>query len=224
MYRTHRTHKNLLDKDASYVTIGDPYIDPNRTIPPRWKEKQFVVQHKPALKQSGYFEEFKYQPEEYKEMESYLKSQPQDRRKNGFGSHDATRRGEFTSTIRTEQYRETLKQELRVHEKQRDPESERKVMAIAAEREMGRTFTEGLTETRHLYDIGKKQVTEFDPRSSRDTFYVMRKDRPKRLGAHTTSSQAVGDGAWDHKYTKPEFGPIPYVKNFYDRSHLQIEG
>jgi hypothetical protein len=51
------------------------------------------------------FAKVTYASEPYSEMERYTKTQPLDSRKKGFGSKDASRRGEFTSYIRTEQYR-----------------------------------------------------------------------------------------------------------------------
>eukprot|EP00638_Chattonella_subsalsa_P005604 CAMPEP_0117752794 /NCGR_PEP_ID=MMETSP0947-20121206/11836_1 /TAXON_ID=44440 /ORGANISM="Chattonella subsalsa, Strain CCMP2191" /LENGTH=213 /DNA_ID=CAMNT_0005571541 /DNA_START=114 /DNA_END=755 /DNA_ORIENTATION=+ len=208
----------------SYITTGDPYIDPNRGIPPRWKEQQFKVKHHPHSDNSGMFAKKEYAPEPYKEIENFRKSQPFEGRKLGFGSKDASKRGEFTATIRTEQYRETLKKEMRMIEGNRDPATETTALEQARKREMDRTFPEGLQETKRLFDIGRGNVTDFDPKQSRDTFYTMRKDRPKRMGHHATASAIIGGGAWDHEYSKPEFGPIPYVKNFYDKSHLGTDG
>jgi len=222
MYKTHQIHKNKTD--ASYITIGDNYIDPNRGVPPRWKQKQFMIKHHPNGDASGCFAKKTYQPDKYTEAEQYRKTQPVESRKQGFGSKDASKRAEFTAAIRTEQYRETLKKELRMVNSSRNPEVEAAVLQQAQTKAMSRTFPEGLNETQHLYDIGRNNVTDFDPKASRDTFYTMRKDRPKRLGIHETMSMHIGNGAWDHSYSKPEYGPIPYVKNFYDKSHLGTEG
>ena len=41
----------------------------------------------------------------------YITAQPADKRRLGFGSHDATRRDEFSNTVRTRQLREALSQE-----------------------------------------------------------------------------------------------------------------
>jgi hypothetical protein len=54
------------------------------------------------------------------ETVKYLESQPENDRKNGFGSKDARRRDEFTNTTRTEQYREMLRKEIAVMNKNRD--------------------------------------------------------------------------------------------------------
>ena len=42
----------------------------------------------------------------------------------GFGTKDASKRDEFAATIRTEQYRETLKRENTILDEQRDREKE----------------------------------------------------------------------------------------------------
>ena len=46
----------------------------------------------------------RYAPDPYADKFGYLKSEPLDQRKLGFGSHDASKRSEFTLTVRTEQY------------------------------------------------------------------------------------------------------------------------
>ena len=44
----------------------------------------------------------------------------------------------------------------------------------------------------------------------------------KRMGDNRTASQDIGDGAWQHKYEKPEFSAPSQVKNFFDKSHLEV--
>lgn len=46
----------------------------------------------------------------------------------------------------------------------------------------------------------------------------------KRMGPYRTMAQDIGNLAWDHRPTAPEFGPISHMKNFYDRSHLAVAG
>lgn len=80
---------------------------------PRHKGKQFItVPPKSTSDGGGYFGKFTYtKGEEYIDRTGYLKKQPLESRKLAFGSHDASNRDEFTSHIRTEQYREQLKAE-----------------------------------------------------------------------------------------------------------------
>ena len=49
MYNTHTIHKNInpLYKDQSWTTIGDPYKDPDRVLPGRWKNPQMITQRHP---------------------------------------------------------------------------------------------------------------------------------------------------------------------------------
>lgn len=46
----------------------------------------------------------------------FLKIEPPEKRKLGFGTRDAHKSAEFTNTLRTEQYREQLTKELQVEE------------------------------------------------------------------------------------------------------------
>jgi len=153
MYATKRINKNKID--VSYISIQDPYVE-NRKLPPRWKEKQFAVAHLPNPENGGYFAKKTYAPDPYKEAVHFIKEQPADSRKLGFGTKDASKRGEFTATIRTEQYRETLKKEQRILDHQRDPAAETMTLERARKREEERSFPEGLSETRRLYDIGRQ--------------------------------------------------------------------
>ena len=59
----------------------------------------------------GMFKRMEYKGETYVDQYGYRKEQPIESRKMGFGSHDASKRSEFTLTRRTEQYREQLKAE-----------------------------------------------------------------------------------------------------------------
>ena len=60
---------------------------------------------------------FDYMPDRYVEQLPYGKREPYDQRKLGFGTHDASKRDEFTQRIRTEQYRDLLKREKRLMDK-----------------------------------------------------------------------------------------------------------
>jgi len=145
-----------------------------------------------------------------------LKQQPAETRKLGFGTHDASRRDEFSQTIRTEQYRETLKKELQKN----CPEAENLKDILAKEHK--KEFVKGKTEIKHLYDVGVNLHTDFDPKNSRDQFYSIKHamNNDKRMGDFRTASQDVGDGAWQYKYASPQFSAPSQVKNFFDKSHL----
>lgn len=219
-------HGNVEER---YITINDQYVDNSAKLPPRWKEKQFTQTHHAQNAGGGYFghngKPFAYVPEPFTEMTRYLKTEPLDTRKNGFGTRDASRRGEFTATIRTEQYRETLKKELRLMNKLADPEKARELVDKLAAMPRSK-LPANMKETEFLYDIGRSHTTEFDPKARVDTFYRVRNsnDPDMRLGPYRRSSSMIGEGAWKSTYTKPEHGHTSPMKNFNDRSHLQVTG
>jgi hypothetical protein len=65
----------------------------------------------PMNAENGNFAKVTYVNEGYKDGIRYKDSQPLENRKKGFGTHDATKRDEFSNVIATEQYRETLRKE-----------------------------------------------------------------------------------------------------------------
>lgn len=176
----------------------------------------------------GYFgldgKSFTYQSEKYQEQRPYLQIQPPDKRKLGFGTHDASRRDEFSQTIRTEQYRETLKKERETIGNVGETEATKKL--VEEHDNAPREFVAGKKEIEHLYDVGRNIHTEFDPKNGRDMFYNMKNGykHEKRMGSFRTAAQDIGDGAWQYKYSKPEFSAPSQVKNFFDQSHLDIAG
>lgn len=153
----------------------------------------------------------------------YLKTQPVDKRKLGFGTRDAHRRDEFMSHIRTEQYRETLTREMELVEQQTNLESnedELKDMDMNIQRE----FPKGLKETKYLFDIGRTNVTPFNQKSHRDTFYSMQKGNSPYVrdnGHFVLSSQSIGSGAESVEY-KPPKPKMASTRQFYDKSHLHV--
>ncbi len=93
-------------------------------------------------------------------------------------------------------------------------------------------FGNPLKEPAFLYDIGRSHVTPYTPAASSDSFYKApmhapvdpkfkgRTDPVRRLGSHKTMNSVIGESAWTHKYSKPQFGVVNCVKKFYDRGHL----
>ncbi len=72
------------------------------------------------------------------------------------------------------------------------------------------------------YDIGRTRVTQFNPKSIKDTYYQFDGKRERRLGPYMPESCSVGLTAWDHEYKPPANGGKAETKNFYDKSHLQV--
>ena len=127
-------------------------------------------------------------------------------------------------SIRTEQYRETLKREKTITDGQHDHEAAAAVLEAAKHKPA--TYVEGKPEIRHLYDVGRNIHTEFDPKHHREQYYTMKHgfEHDKRMGNFRTASQEIGEGLWDVKYKNPEFSAASQVKNFYDKSHLGVSG
>lgn len=233
MYADKFFHKNLQCEDGRYVSINDPYKKDKDVLPPRWREKQMVVQNHPINAGGGFFglmgRAFDYMPDKYVEQLPYAKSQPSAERKLGFGTHDASKRDEFTQRIRTEQYRDLLKREKRLLGKGLvDAKLADKVKAMTEagdKKDFANRKKCGLDEPGHLYDIGRSRETNFDPHMHSDRFYntYEARKREKRLGSHRTASQDIGEGAWAIRQSKENHGRSHATRTFYNRGHLEIQ-
>jgi len=236
IYSTKFIHKNIETEKGRYITIGDPYHDQREKLPARWREKQFSVPQIPMNAGEGYFgyggKSFIHNPEPYRTEVPYHKIEPPDKRKLGFGSHDASKRDEFTQAIRTEQYRETLHKEQDIINRSQAKTIETQKKAIEAWKAREKTsFPHGKKEIKFLYDVGRNIHTESDPKNHRDQFYTMRdgmrgksNETSKRMGNYRTASMEVGDGVWAVRCHKPEASMNHAHKTFYDKSHLMVTG
>ena len=142
-------------------------------------------------------------------------------------SKDASRRDEFSNTVRTEQYREALRKNKKLVDAHRNPEEELDQLESYMAAEAGRrTFVEGLTESQFLFDIGRDQETEFDPKAHRDRFFTQTLEknmaRSKRMGPYATMSSQVGDFGDDFSAPRPEYGRVQVTKTFNDKGHLSV--
>jgi hypothetical protein len=164
----------------------------------------------PHNAENGNFGKLTYAPSVFKESNMYLSTQPLEKRVKGFGSHDASRRDEFTSSVRTEQYRQSIRKETQIL-----PHTE-----LLPEDELDRAQSappamllsaSGTLRRETLYDIGRSKVTEFDPKSTKDRFYKSGgKDR--QLGLYQPSSTVIGQSAWNTEYKPPSHGAASLVK------------
>ncbi|KDO28378.1 hypothetical protein SPRG_06617 [Saprolegnia parasitica CBS 223.65] len=223
MYRSKELNKNIA---KSYLSVGDPYRDPHiiEGKSDRHKSKQFqTAPAKDTCDGKGYFERKIYASDPLVDGVMYLKTQPPETRKAGFGTKDASRRDEFMSHVRTEQYRETLHREDTIAQtgiakhRATHPDEEDED-AIDAKHQ----FPEGLKETKFLYDIGRTQVTEFNQKSHRDTFYTLRTGNSqfrRNNGHFVLSSESVGVGA-SQVGNNGTHARNACTKQFYDHSHL----
>lgn len=156
----------------------------------------------------------------------YKDTQPLDQRKKGFGSKDASRRDEFSNVIATECYRETLRKE-KLLSSEKPEDIERKLRTLMEDRMSTGTFNQSTrafrTEKVHQYDIGRTRTTEFDPKSIKDNFYRFDPDGGKEFGSTIKPVNCdIGDNAWKVTYKPPSHGGRSEVKNFYDKSHLNV--
>lgn len=172
----------------------------------------------------GFFDKKTYSSDPLQDNTMYVKTQPIDQRKSGFGSKDASRRDEFMSHIRTEQYRETLTKEMDIVDKQKALQGDNGHFEELEELNKNRKFPDGLEETKYLYDIGRTQNTEFNQKSHRDTFYTMRignSQYKRNNGPFMLTSEAIGVGAEDVSNNRPTPKGAS-TRQFYDRSHLHV--
>ncbi len=155
----------------------------------------------------------------------YSKTQPKESRKSGFGTHDASRRDEFTSHVRTEQYRETLTHELHLLDKIKQ-KSTMKDEDDEEEDPTGTSSSPIQTRKTFLYDIGRTAVTDFNPKLSRDSYYSIKsqanKNEDKRNGGYVVTSQSFGIGIDSNMSACTKHTRNSATKHFADHSHLQV--
>jgi len=223
-----------------YLGIGDEYV--KKKVPnPRYKNKQFQTQPPKKGQTAGYFvsDTFTYSSSEYQDTKKYLKIEPRNKRKKGFGSNDARRRDEFTLDVRARQWREKLKGEASYSQASLEAASEEaKTMStdpaeVEDQRKMEYTqkYEEypQLFQTRvpfDLYEIGRPEgSTPICNKCSRDTFYCKHRvgSGPitnRRPGDLSTSYNQIGSFDAYRIVQKPEYGKKEETKHFYDNSHL----
>lgn len=175
---------------------------------------------KPTNAENGNFGKLTYAPSVFKETNMYLATQPLDKRSKGFGSKDASRRDEFTSSIRTEQYRQSIRKEMQHFNHTDALPSDTLERAQSAPNML--LSASGTLRRETLYDIGRTKVTEFDPKSTKDRFYKSSTDRERKLGLYQPTSTIIGQSAWNTEYKPPSHGAASLVKNFFDNSHIKV--
>jgi len=176
---------------------------------------------------NGNFVKLTYMPSGYLEATRYLGTQPLASRKLGFGSRDAFKTDEFSNAIRTSQYREGIIKEINKMKTGGALEKTQKILEEHARKEAenpsapwaGKNYSDQVAQ----FDIGRSRTTEFDAKSSKDTYYKFDEHHGKRLGMYKPVSVDVGSNAWSHKYRPPENGGKSEVQKFFDKSHLTIK-
>lgn len=139
----------------------------------------------------------------------------------GFASSDLAKRGEFTSTIRTEQYRELLKSEDKFTKA--GQELIQSLGNVPTEEELAATRRSLAPKpTPLLYDLvyeknmpSPKEMEGKLMRVSRDTLNPTHLSKDRNLGAYKTSNAAHFPPPTEHK--KPEFGHKPLIQETFYR-------
>jgi len=230
MYSTRIINKNWVDGNR-YITVGDPYKDPNHNPFRQGKKGEkltpFRTTQFPKNEENGYFTKVAYKAGGYQEATRYLQTQPLENRKKGFGTRDAHKTDEFSNAIRTEQHRATIQKEKEIMNKGADV-LKKKLDDVLKKRQedaatlnltsTGKDFGEKIAQ----FDIGRERLTEFNPKAIKDTYYKFDNETGKKCGIFKPVSTDVGDGAWNFAYKPPSFGGKSEVKNFYDKSHLAV--
>jgi hypothetical protein len=173
---------------------------------------------------NGNFVKLTYMPSGYLEATRYLATQPLASRKKGFGSKDAFKTDEFSNAIRTSQYREGIIKEAQRAKENGSLERTKQMLEAYEAEEIanpkpawkGKDYSASIAQ----FDIGRSRVTEFDAKSSKDTFYKFDEHNGKRYGMYKPVSVEVGANAWTHKYAPPANGGKSEVQKFFDKSHL----
>jgi hypothetical protein len=222
LYRTHTiNHKNSKD----FLTINDPYIKKVEVMP-RYRKKQFQTNPLKSGQTEGYFAKMKYVTDTYQDTKRYMQIEPLPTRKNGFGSRDAKRRDEFSSDVRTRQWREKL-----ASEKCYTDLPAEEIAAIAAKpasdpieeaKKRATTYYARYADKPQLfqtkvsfykYDIGRTETTSTPicNKCSRDTFYC--KHRLRRSSKNTLRRPGTcptvyaNYGSWDDSMPQADRPP-----------------
>lgn len=248
LYRSHTfNHRNTKD----YIGVNDPYV--RKAVPnSRWKSKQFQTAHIKKGQTEGYFQKASYASDVYQSNKAYIQIEPLKDRKMGFGSHDARRRDEFSSDVRTRQWREKLQSENVYTEVQGDllPE-DYSVDPVDQQKKKSAEYKDFYRGQPHLfqtrvpfytYDIGREEKTSTPicNKCSKDTFYCKHRVGRKKVTLRRpgTAPTAYGTyGNWDDSMPqadsaelrgprfhvqKPRFGHLHSTNSFYDDSHLGV--
>lgn len=221
------TERGLLGQftTSSYVSLGDPY-GKKQGVLSRYKQKQFLTQ--PAkhglVKEALFGRAFPWlsDGDKYVDKTQYLKTQPRDARKKGFGNSDAHRRDEFMMTIRTEQWRWALGREadFRKHHKSTQAQLAKTIPAPPQLASLGERAPAFHTP-QFLYDIGKGDaVTAFSQKLPRENWFLANRDvsKPRYTGDWVPSSYEIGNEMVQQtELHKPSYASTPIVQSTFYR-------
>ena len=230
--QTERAHMGVFST-TSYISIGDPYAKKSQSDD-RMKGRQFISQYPKrglggAAEKACYFDrQFPslFIGEKYVDRTMYLKTQPPDTRKNGFGSSDAKRRDEFSNDVEVNKWRERIKNEMEFVSRFASQHAGDEEEAAPMEKR----WTHG---PEFSFDVGKETaggVTPYQMKDERDTWYSKERLKEFRDGVPFTgsvklSSYAVGDNLQGYSaWSKPEFARQPIIRDSFFRSTGVMRG
>lgn len=225
MYAT-KTH--FPKKVESSIYIGDEFVKkPHKAS--RQLGKQFT-----SFLGGNNFGSYEFKSDPLQEMIKYSIKEPADKRKNGFGSHMPSCTDEFSSTIRTEQHRETLAKEFKMENEIRkrvqaqesrfptiDVNAKRATMFVGGKPMSDRTYDRlpKLYQRRvptSLYDIGKEQFGGLTPtcnRCNKDKFFCIHRKNAEYETFEMPANEKKGT-LISPKYCGPYFVTSEVFGNF----------
>ena len=180
-------------------------------------------------RQLGYFSKLVYQHEEYFQQIPYTKTQPPDQRKLGFGSKDAFKTDEFTNTIATEVYRDTLRKEMKMKKRSDVILAKRRAQLGESEPDAIRIAREELeqekeeTEAPTLYDLVHDPSLE--TYGAERKAQLLPKTRLMRFGGRVPMSYDIGFSCDDAKTiarNRATCGIEHATASFFDSGHMQL--
>ncbi|KAK3248349.1 hypothetical protein CYMTET_11135 [Cymbomonas tetramitiformis] len=150
----------------------------------------------------------------------YMKQQKEKR--SGFNSADYKRRDEFTSSIRTEQYREQLQQESKFRKAALKGLSERPDVLALDESALKKTLSHPSHTTSskpYLYDLvyENDEANSSASKCARDTKNPTLLGLDRKHGTYKTSSMGYGYGIGEVDHEKPMFARSPIVRSTFYR-------
>ncbi|GAQ89053.1 hypothetical protein KFL_004830040 [Klebsormidium nitens] len=216
---------------TSYISIGTKdaplnYGEQHENYRSCYKGKQFLTQPpKEGKTVDTYFDKKHLWIADGAKYEDKITYRGQEK-KVGFWTGDFMKRDEFTSTIRVEQYRTQLRQEIKVTKKALEnlqgTEAHARLQALQSElaSTYGKEEKSRFEGPEYLFDVGREAVTEACTKCHRDTFYCPHRaaycnnntEIEKRTGGYRTAYADIGLTAKTQNYAKPEYARKPVIR------------
>lgn len=207
MYTT-KLFNNKADCFTPTGTLGGGVAEKKKETPSRYLGVQFKTS---PPKDKSYFGSYEYKDQGPGGAIRYSEREPVDERKISFGSKDASRRDEFSSTQAVQAFKEKLKKEQSVHKE------------IAIKAVQGESKEDNQVEQRDtLFDTirekGAKQLSCNKCRA--DTYFCSHTHPERKMGDFSTTMRSYGEGLDSMKTHKAMFGRLNVCREFFNGGHL----